>query len=199
MEQDMKITHRKLGITNTPPRNAGKEQSQQQCSSRGVGCEQQGWNPPSQGSNPPSQGSSQLCPSGKPREGCRSSQEGAELGQGGSVSAAQPGLFRGCSKRNKPSLCRAGKEITAIKCSKEDLEESLKKKNPYCASPGRVHNENVESPSPNVIHSRLKYCWVCLNSSSGSLPGLLLHLILLSMASESASQPEKKYRAETTA
>lgn len=156
-----------------------------------VGCEQQG-------RNPRSQGSFQLCTSGKPWDGCRSSQEGAELGQGGSVTAAQPGLFRSCSKRNKPNLSRAGKEITAIKCSKEDLGESLKK-NPYCASPGRVHNENVESPSPNVIHSRLKYCWVCLNSSSGSLPNLLLHLILLSMASDSASQPEKKYRAETTA
>lgn len=42
---------------------------------------------------------------------------------------AQPELFVGllcrcrsvCSKRNKQSLSRAGKEVTAIKCSKEDL------------------------------------------------------------------------------
>lgn len=67
---------------------------------------------------------------GRGQEGGMSRREEQSWGWVGSVSVtAQPGLLVGllcrcssvCSKRNKQSLSRAGKEVTAIKCSKEDL------------------------------------------------------------------------------
>lgn len=67
---------------------------------------------------------------GRGQEGGMSRREEQSWGWVGSVSVtAQPGLLvrllcrcsSVCSKRNKQSLSRAGKEVTAIKCSKEDL------------------------------------------------------------------------------
>lgn len=96
----------------------------------------------------------------------------AELGQAGlcvGVSTAGGGfmvlLFR-CR-----SVCRkeSSKQISvSVRDGKRSHSNKMQQERfvidpriiPMCTPSGRLHKENLESPSPNVIYSRLKYSWV---------------------------------------
>lgn len=96
----------------------------------------------------------------------------AELGQAGlcaSVSAAGSRFVVLLFRRRRVYRKESNKQISASVVGRKRSHSNKTQQDrfridpkiiPTCTPPGRRHKENVETPSPSAIYSRLKYSWV---------------------------------------